>query len=78
MVLVVEPLKVLALVFEMRVALEPLPPEKVFVVRIVKALYDAIAPGFANRDKHWLHAKMEARFDHGSKGSWIRIAPVET
>ena len=56
MVHVMKSLKMLALSLECSIAGKPLPAKELFVVRIVKALYNAVAPGLSNRNEHRLDA----------------------
>ena len=49
---VVEPLEVLALPFEIRIAGEPLPPEELLAVGVVEAFYDAVAPRLSDRNEY--------------------------
>ena len=63
MVLIVKALEILALPFQSRITWEPLPPEKFFVIGVVKAFNDAIAPGFTDRDKDGGNPVIEAQPD---------------
>jgi hypothetical protein len=71
---VVEPLKILALSLEIGITWKPLPPEKLFVIGIVEALYDPIAPRLSDGNKHRSNAVEEAQFDHQAKGARVTVA----
>lgn len=58
MVPVMEALEILALPFQMGIAVEPLPPEKLFVVGIVEAFDYSISPRLRDRNEHGLDPEM--------------------
>ncbi len=60
MVLIVKALEILALPFQSRITWEPLPPVELFVIGVVKALDEAIAPRFTDRDKNGGNPVIEA------------------
>ena len=60
MVLIVKALEILALSLQSRIAWEPLPSIELFIIGVIKALDDAIAPRFTDRDKNWGDAVIEA------------------
>jgi len=47
-----EPLEVLALPLERGIARKPLSPEKVFIIGVIEAFNDTIAPGFLDWDEN--------------------------
>ena len=51
-VFVMEPLEVLALPLERGIARKPLSPEKVFIIGVIEAFNDTIAPGFLDWDEN--------------------------
>ena len=52
MMLVMKPLKIFALSLKGRIAWKPLSPEKLPVVRVVKAFNDAISPWFPDGNEN--------------------------
>lgn len=59
MMLIVEPLKILALAFESFITMKPLSAKELVVVRIVKAFNRSISPGLAHRDENRLDSIVE-------------------
>lgn len=60
MMFIVKALEILALPFQSRIAWEKLPSIELFIIAIVKALDDAIAPRFTDRNKNRGNAVIEA------------------
>jgi hypothetical protein len=56
MVHVMKSLKMFALPLERHITGEPLPAKELFIVRIVKTLYNTVTPRFSDRYKHRLDA----------------------
>lgn len=75
--LVVKSLKMLALPFKCPIAGKPLPSEKLFVVGVVKAFDDAVAPWLPDGDKYRGDAIMQAQPNHQSEGARMPIAASE-
>lgn len=59
MMLVMEPLKVLALAFKSFVTMKPLSAKELAAVSVVKTLNRSISPGLANRDENRLDPIVE-------------------
>ena len=74
---VMESLELFALPLQHGGARKPLPPEEVFIVRIVEALDHAVSPRFPYRDKHRCNTKMETQPDHQTKRPGMTIAAPE-
>jgi hypothetical protein len=76
-VLVVEPLEVLALPFEVGVARKPLPSEKLLVVGVVEALDRPVAPRFSDGNEHRCDAVEQTQSDHQAEGAGVADAAME-
>lgn len=78
MVLVMKSLEILTLPFQSRITWEPLPPIELFVIGVVKAFNDAIAPRFADGDENGGNPVIEAQPDHQSHRARIAVAASKT
>jgi hypothetical protein len=78
MVLVVKELKVLGLGSKLAITPKPLPSKKLPVVGVIKALHNAIAPGFSDRDEDHLDAQRKTKSEDDAKGARVAIASTET
>jgi len=57
---VMKPLKIFTLPLQTQIALEPLAPEKLFVVCIVKVFNNSVPPRFSDRNKNRVNIKEQA------------------
>jgi hypothetical protein len=77
MMLIMKPLKILALTFESRIAREPLPPKELVVVGVIEALHDSITPRFSNRDEYRCYAVEQTEPDDNTKRPGMPDTPPE-
>jgi hypothetical protein len=78
MVLVVEEFEVLGLGSELTIAPKPLPSKESPVVGVIKALHDAIAPRFSDRDEDHLDSQQQTEPEDNAKGARVTIASTKT
>jgi hypothetical protein len=78
MMLVMKPLKVLALSLKGRVAWKPLSSEEFLIVRVVKAFNNAISPWLPDGNKNRSNAIEEAQSNYQAKGSRISVTTAKT
>lgn len=76
--LVVEPLEVLALSFEHCIAWEPLSPKELTIVCVIEVFNHRIPPRLAEGDEHGGHLIEQAESGDQTDGARISIAPPET
>jgi hypothetical protein len=77
MMLVVEPLKILALTLESCIAWKPLPPKELTVIGVVEVFDDTVSPWLPNGDKNRCNTVVKTESDYSTKGARISVTATK-